>query len=187
MFFEQITRPFGYLKIKEVKGKGFYDYVLPLILTVLTCLAIKASSFEIASSINTKLVDGFASFVANLPGFYIAALAAVATFNSPQLEQVINTSSNRKPYIKTNFINENKQPDTKNTILRRRHYLCYLFAFLTANSFILVLLNKLSVLIPSNLESFIWLYLITFFFLLWQLVVVTFCGLYYLAERLHVE
>ncbi|OQQ00557.1 hypothetical protein BK412_21840 [Vibrio campbellii] len=184
MLFEQLTRPFGYLSIKEVKGKGFYDWVLPIIFTLCTALLVELAGASYAL-LNEKVISGLVAFVSNLPGFYIAALAAVATFQSDKLEQNLDTRSSITPYIEYNIVNENRHITSKRFKLTRRAYLSYMFAFLTALSFIIVIFNKLSLLIPETLPTLLTIYCVILLFAFYQMVVTTFCGLYYLGSRLH--
>ena len=118
MLFEQLKRPFGYLFIKEVKGKSWYDWCYPSVLTLFTFGIFYVSSKDYAF-LSSDVISGLVAFVSNLPGFFIAALAAIATFQSPKLEEYVETSSERIPYIKYNVVNENKQIEEKSFPLKR--------------------------------------------------------------------
>ncbi|OXX56169.1 hypothetical protein B9J80_04515 [Vibrio sp. V12_P9A6T4] len=182
MFLEQLTRPFVYLRIKGMEGKNRYDWHIPIVFTLLTLALAYLSSTEL-KIVNTVLLDPITSFTANLPGFYIAALAAIAAFQNPMLSSDMVSAGPKTPYILTPYLDENYQKKVKEQSLKRRTYLTHMFAFLTAESFVLVILNKLSVFFESNLSLAI--YATIFLVIFWQLVVTTFCGLYYLGERLH--
>tara|TARA_Y100000588_G_C14183008_1_gene894563 strand:+ start:224 stop:775 length:552 start_codon:yes stop_codon:yes gene_type:complete len=182
MFLEQLTRPFAYLQIKGTIGKSRYDWSVPICFTLITLALLYYSEINYAN-VNSTLLDPITAFIANLPGFYIAALAAIATFQNPKLSENMLSAGTDEPYIETKYLDENNRVKTRNKPLKRRTYLTHMFAFLTAESFVLVILNKLSVTIDSPFV--LWFYVAVFLTLFWQLVVTTFCGLYYLGERLH--
>ncbi|MDP1738334.1 MAG: hypothetical protein Q8L23_12960 [Caulobacter sp.] len=75
-----------------------------------------------ADSIASTLTPFFAS----LPGFYIAALAAVATFNGADLDREMEG-------VSAPMILRGEKKDSEITL---RVFLCYLFSYLTAFSFI---------------------------------------------------
>ncbi|MCC2524321.1 hypothetical protein [Vibrio coralliilyticus] len=184
MLFEQLKRPFGYLFIKEVWGKGFYDWCYPALLTLFTWVLFHFSG-KTYSNLNADVISGLAAFVSNLPGFYIAALAAIATFQSDKLDEFIETTSSTTPYIEYNVVDENKNVVSKQFPLKRRSFLTYMFAFLTALSFLIVISSKLANLIPESSILLLKFYSWGIFFVFYQMVVTTFCGLYYLGSRLN--
>lgn len=183
MLFEQLKRPFGYLFIKEVKGKALYDWLYPIILTICTWILFYLSGKDHAF-LSEHVIAGLVSFVGNLPGFFIAALAAIATFQSPKLEEYVETSSSITPCIKYDIVDENKKIVNKSFPLKRRAFLSYMFAFLTALSFIIVIISKLALMIPECSYLNI-IYCWTLILIFYQMTVTTFCGLYYLGSRLH--
>ncbi|TNR92682.1 hypothetical protein FIC28_12315, partial [Escherichia coli] len=64
-----------------------------------------------------------------------------------------------------------------------------LFSFLTALSIVIIILNAIfSPLINVYQNSFVLMvYTVVFTFLVWQLLVSTFFGLYYLGNRIHMN
>ena len=88
LIFYQLLRPFSYLRIKH-EDKKVYDWVLPAILTILTLVVFKYT-MPISSVVESNgVIAEITSFVSNLPGFFIAALAAVATFNKNDIDQLM--------------------------------------------------------------------------------------------------
>ncbi|MEZ9990365.1 hypothetical protein AB4393_15505 [Vibrio splendidus] len=186
MLFEQVSRPFGFLFIRGIKGKYLYDWFLPALLTTLTIILICNSNITTYSKINDSLINGIVGFISTLPGFYIAALAAVVAFQNNILDEGLDGTFGKRPYVKVNVINENREKGTKKQYLTRRHFLSSMFAFLTAESIVITMLNKLSPLFEQYNNVMV-VYIVVMLFSLWQLIVVTLCGLYYLGERLHVK
>jgi len=128
---------------------------------------------------NTGLISQITDFVANLPGFFIAALAAVATFNRLDIDETMDNP----PEIEV--IHHGNPLMVKMT---RRRFLCVLFSYLTAVSIFLVLATRfgLAISAPQGYEIiFSWIGVSGFIFILSQMITATFLGLYYLGERLH--
>lgn len=186
----QILRPFSYLKIKNAGHKVVYDLVMPLALTLTAgFLVLLGHQWDIAASLkDNKIPDTIFDIVKNLPGFYIAALAAIATFSKESLDETIKNQLGDSPFIKVREVDHNGRETNIDTKLSRRVFLTFLFAFLTAVSFLILCtylilsasgLFNTSVLFVSIIINF------AFLFLFWQLIVCTFFGLYYLADKLH--
>jgi hypothetical protein len=175
----QLLRPFAYLKVSH-PSKKTYDWWIPLCLTVLTTLVLYfwGEHSEVYSG-KENLIVSLVSFIANLPGFYIAALAAVATFNRSDMDLRLPSPT---PEIKT-LIRGNDQ-----TIkLTRRRYLCLLFAFLTGESICLVVFTKFAgvVVLNNNVEFWSWFGVFAFFLFFWQLMTATLYGLFYMGDKMH--
>ena len=119
-----------------------------------------------------------------LPGFYIAALAAIATF-SPTMDQGLNGGEARLKSREYGADIERKPT--------RRRFLCLLFGYLSFLSLVLALLSGLPpVLDPArffqdaewrNLCRIICTGVYGLFFM--QLISLTLLGLFYLANRIH--
>ncbi|MDE1463289.1 hypothetical protein [Spartinivicinus poritis] len=174
----QLTRPFSYLSIKH-EDKWYYDWLTPLVLTILT-LAVSVFYIPIQSITGSEgLVSDITSFISNLPGFFIAALAAVATFNKHDIDQPMANP----PKIEIFYHGSYLMID-----MTRRRFLCVLFSYLTAVSIFLILGAKIALKIEISEQFKIplsWVGFGIFNFLLWQMVLATILGLYYLGERLH--
>lgn len=172
----QLSRPFSYLQITHNSSKN-YNVVLPAIFTSISLFI--AYNYIAPEEVfkNGGLIDGITSFLESLPGFFIAALAAVATFNKPGMDDLMYDP----PKLRVLFYRE------KITVeMTRRRFLCVLFAYLTAVSILLVVAAKfgLAIDLPESKMAFAWLGFILYFFIFWQMLVSTFLGLYYMGERL---
>jgi hypothetical protein len=185
MILYQITRPFSYLSIEHPE-KWKFDWLIPLILTFLSlsiCFLLRPYLNFFGES---GLINQILSFVQILPGFYIAALAAISTFNRIDIDQYMPDPTPQIDIIISGEKNKIK--------LTRRRFLCMLFAFLATESILLALCSiaalttavAFKTMLPPPMHpfvsySFLFLYLIIF----WQLLTATLLGLYYLGDRLH--
>lgn len=184
----QLFRPWGYLKIKH-PSKSIYDYWVPVFLTLITWIPLGyLYCFKQLDVFSTSgLVKDLISFIATLPGFYLAALAAIATFQKNDIDELMPVSTK---------MNVRQQSGNDVVIdLTRRRFLCALFSFLTAQSIVICIGFYIAIhLVPSlkffelsaikikAIGSFV---LMIYFFLFWQLMSATALGLYYLGDRLH--
>lgn len=180
-----LIRPFAYLSIKhESKVPLWFNCLVPLMIT----FAIVVGLFFFPGAVNffgvQGLIDRLLGFIQTLAGFYIAALAAVSSFNSPHLDRVMPHPA---PTVQIKY---NK--GLERVQLTRRRFLTLMFSYLTALSFlfsllsifVLVLAAPFSEHFPNLVVYFRWLLLFVFTFLATQLAVITFWGLFYLGERM---
>ena len=183
----ELTRPFSYLQITH---PGYGIRVVNWILPGGLSSAVILICFLLSVPIDVFGASGFLSkilgFVQSLPGFYIAALAAIATFNNSDMDKLM---PGRPPEAKIIY-----NGSLQSVPLTRRRMLSMLFSFLTAESFVLTLgaigsmtlASSIKDLMPENIHGFLkavfsFIYL-TF---LMQMFSVTMWGLYYLGERIH--
>ena len=119
-----------------------------------------------------------------LPGFYIAALAAVATLGHRQMDKIL-PSAPTLPFPK-----RGKMVDMP---LTKRQFISMLFAFLTLESMFLFLFLSISlpakeifVIFSSFWRSiFLTVFIIIVNVALAQIVFLTMFGLYFLGDRIH--
>lgn len=184
----QLLRPFGYLNIKGVSGKFIYDWAIPFALSCLSMIYLYAATTPKVLLSSDGFLKNTISFISILPGFYIAALAAIATFNRKQIDDPL-ISDNGTPYIYVKGVKENGKPYRTKEDMTRRLFLCMLFSFLTAESILLIMLHNFASPLLSTATNIYCLgvYLFIFLLILWQLLVTTFFGLYYLGDRIHMS
>ena len=198
---DMIFKPLYYLKIKwEVDGqisKKQFDYHIPVLFSIVISIILILIDFFVKipdkSSINPNIFDSdFAAlicgFLQTIPGFYIAALAAIATLNSVTMDRPMVGTPPTEMIIETNPYREVVVP------VSRRLFLSSLFAYL---SFVSLFLYFLTLIFKYfyNLDVFpvaVWLYellyfcnLLIFNFLFIQMIMLTLMGLYYLGDRVH--
>lgn len=183
----ELTRPFSYLQITH-PGYGIrvVNWVLPGGLSSVVVVLCVLFSVPIDVFGSAGFLSKVLGFVQSLPGFYIAALAAISTFNNSDMDKLM---PGRPPEAKIIY-----NGHLQSVPLTRRRMLSMLFSFLTAESLVLTLCaigamtlaQPIKDLMPEYLlggfkVAFSFLYL-TF---LMQMFIVTMWGLYYLGERIH--
>ena len=189
MVIYQLFRPVtGYLSIRH-PTKKFVDWIFPLFLSAMSLIVV----WSLKERLNVFGVNGIVSlvlaYVQSLPGFYIAALAAIATFARTDIDVLM--PGNPPPRI----ISEDNQGITNLIALTRRRFLCLLFAFLTAECIFLTFLSMIFIAIAPAFKEILHTRELTtfafyfacfiYFVFLFQLLIATLWGLYYLGERIH--
>lgn len=186
MLLYQLFRPFSYITIRH-PVKRWVDWYFPVGLTVIALCMLLPFRPQLNLWGIEGLFQNMQGFIQGLPGFYIAALAAVATFGQQtSLDMLIPAPT---PTLKTNYGGH-----WMSMQLTRRRFLCLLFAYVTALSIILSLaipyVRAIAVPLRECL-SVMWgdvaSIIITGLCLLItiQMIVVTLWGLYYLSDRMH--
>ncbi|MFM0013725.1 hypothetical protein [Paraburkholderia sediminicola] len=182
-----LLRPFAYWTIRFEK-KWRLDWGLPVLLAVL-CVAlitIAAGQKPVMILGDSGLLSKLLSFVQSLPGFYIAALAAIATFNRIDIDRVMPAPPPR--------MNVQIRGHSVAIELTRRRFLCVLLAFLTAESLVLIMGAMLALVVGPSLKLTVseshqrvvlYACLAVYLVFFWQMLCVTFLGLFYLGERIH--
>ncbi len=182
-----ILRPFSYLTI-EHRSKWVVDWIYPLILTLVSLAVIFGMKLlgPVSLYADSGLVGKVLGFVQGLPGFYIAALAAIATFNRVDIDKTMPSPAPK--------IDIKVQGRTVAIELTRRRFLCSMFAFLTAENLILIVLAIFSQTFYSSAKMVVpvagqlWAsggFMFIFLLLFWQMMVTSFWGLFYLGDKLH--
>ena len=184
----QLLRPVtGYLSIQH-PTKRFVDWTLPCVFGIAATFLVFLSREKLNLYGSGGFVSLILGYVQNLPGFYIAALAAIATFARPDIDVLM--PGDPPPRIRS----EDTRGITNLIELTRRRFLCLLFAFLTAECIFLTFMSVVLVSVALPVKAFLSseIYLIAFylttvfyFIILFQLLIATLWGLYYLGERIH--
>lgn len=174
----QLTRPVSYLRI-EHEDKWIYDWLVPGVITVGTAsLLFWLTTIQFLTDGNGLLAQ-ITGFLENLPGFFIAALAAVATFNRHDIDEVMSNP----PRVRIMY-----QGRLGFVEMTRRRFLCVLFSYLTATTIFLIIAYYLAAAIGKGASVPVaaqWAFAIAYLFVFWQMIVATLLGLFYLGERLH--
>lgn len=185
--FIELTRPFSYLSIRhESSLPTAVNWWLPALCSFGVVSLVWGFGFNVDVFGSNGLMSRILSFVQSLPGFYIAALAAISTFNNPDMDKLM---PGKAPTMEVHY-----NGSLSTVKVTRRRFLSSMFAFLTASSLMLTLLaiattalaEPVKVALPLAAHIFfktglMFSYLLLFF----QLTTVTFWGLYYLGERLY--
>lgn len=187
MLLGQLLQPFGYLAIRH-PYKWVVDWLYPLILSLAT-VWLCAKAGDLVGTVKAGSVLAMVlSFVQSLPGFYIAALAAIATFGRSDIDQILPEPT---PRVLVKYRGKENLVD-----LTRRRFLAMLFAFLTGESLLIILVSifllaygePIFLLAHNGFEFGVYvggLLIAIYFLLLYQMVLATFWGLYYLGYKLH--
>ena len=186
----QLFRPWGYLAIRH-ESKYLYDYVIPGFMALATGVPLMALHWCYGLDVYSKsgLIKDLVSFLSILPGFFIAALAAIATFQKNDIDELM-------PSPTSMHVRQADGSDIDIQLTRRR-FLCALFAYLAAQTILVcvafLLIVQLAPVLSELLSLFSHLFvkciasfgIFLFMFSLWQLLSSTALGLYYLGDRLH--
>lgn len=183
--FYYIGRPFSYLFISH-KDKVIYDWYIPAIISVAMLLigivTVPAANFFGAGGLADKLLSVFQ----NMPGFYLAGLTIAATFARDSIDQPMSGIAPKLKVLLNGRITE--------ISVTRRRFLCALFSYLAATSLVYCVLLGVSVSVVAEAKEFLGavtllgISLISkaiIVFVLVQITVITFFGMYYLAEKIH--
>lgn len=176
--FKKILTPVDYIRIKHPEKKVF-DVAIPLIFSVI----ITSFIFYLDNPITLLAKDGLISVVNGilqiLSGFYIAAMAAVATFQKTGMDEVMDGSP----------------PKLKGKDLTRRKFLTYLFGYLAFSSIFMYLAGGGLQLLNSTITH-IWLFknivakfifVFIYIFIIANIICTTILGMYFMIDKMHDE
>lgn len=185
--FGRLVAPMSYLRVRH-PTKHVYDYGLPLVAGTAAAMLILLGGVRVNIFSEYGTVYGVNQLLQLLVGFYVAALAAVATFDGPKMDEY---TAGDPLFLGTEQ-------------LTRRRFVCLLFGHLAVVGFILYVLGVAvmaaapgirDVVSTSSLSVWIvhaeWAAIIRGFFV-WvhltlsaHLFIVTLYGVYFLAVRMH--
>ncbi|MDO6610442.1 hypothetical protein Q4601_09060 [Shewanella sp. 1_MG-2023] len=189
MLITQIASPLNYLKIKSMNSKYLFDWLFPILLTSISCIYLYVvANWDLNFIIiQSGFIDKLLAFTALLPGFFIAALAAIATFPRKEIDFALD-NPNVEPTMKVNYVDKSGVHHKEDIIISRRVFLCSLFSFVTFESIVLLLINLFSSVTVVPVDTFFVLtsfYVVLVLFIFWQMLTAAFLGLYYLSFRIH--
>lgn len=193
-----LLRPFAYLTIQHSDPiVRWINWGLPSIVAIAVASLwglpwlVDRAGFASPTDVNVwgdgGVVSGLLGFVQSLPGFYTAALAAVATFGGKDMMKVMPGNA---PKMRVLFEGHLTEP----LELSRRVFLTSMFAYLTALSFLLTVgaiigtsvANAFSAMLIPSARPLVSCFATSVFSLFFaQMLSVTGWGLYYLGERMH--
>lgn len=183
---------FDFIRIRYPKKDfGISFYLYPIICSVLVSgLIIWSQTSTISDSFTVLFLmpefDSITTFIQVLPGFYIGALAAIASFQREGMDDKLPTPT---PYIMKVAENGNRKVE-----LSRRTYLTTMFAYLASVTIILAIsiffLKLFYALKIFKVSGALFMSIYAFntfliFFIFFQTIIITFVGIYYLGNRMH--
>lgn len=174
-----VFSPLGYLRARN-STKNYWDFILPGIVAAGTVLLFISPSLRITVFGEKGFVHGVNELIQILVGFYIAALAAVASLANPTLDEGIAGEP-----IKLD-----------NRALTRRQFLCLAFSYLSLLTIFIYGVGLGSNLVAETVRAAtpatVFPYIRGAFgalygFAIAQLALITSVTLYYLGEKIHVS
>lgn len=181
-----------------IKGIGEFKWMYPSILTILSIIYIYIYPTEINFQGKDSWIAAIFSCLQVLPGFYIAALAAIATFPNINLDRALD-GDEVSVYLSEDGV-------MQQVVLTRRRLLCFTFGYLSFSSIILLLLCSWiqlatpTLLISTALNKALDVLTVNFYinqstidlimlsiilFIFYQIICATLLGLFYLTDRIH--
>ena len=130
--FSYALKAFDFLKVQYPNnGDSLRSllYILPSTLAIVFCSIFALIDYNSAEGVNVfnhKAFDNISTFVQILPGFYIGALAAIASYNYPPMDNVMS--------LPAPFLKELVAGGFRESKLSRSRYLTLLFGYLSAIS-----------------------------------------------------
>lgn len=178
----KILTPLTFLRLQSPDLRT-YQWIMPSLLALAGLAAFYL--LPVAPPLFTEkgLVNTINGLLNTLIGFYIAALAAVATFNNSALDQVMK---GRPPTLANH-----RQGERSEEKLTRRRFLVILFGYCAFTSIMLFAFGVISLIVAPSLAQSTWLpvlraaWLLIYFAMAASLFIVTLLGLHYLIERMH--
>jgi hypothetical protein len=188
----QLCAPLRYLTISQGSGlftsKLTYDFVLPAFVGVMAGAIVWKLSLPLGFFASQGLIPDVINLLNLLIAFFIAALAAVATFDRPGLDE----SMKGEPAI---LRRRNKRGVMVDKVLSHRQFVCYLFGFLSFASLMtllgLYIIRIFKAELGELIQQYGWFATVgkpvaaaLFFFILSQLTITMLLGVYFLCDRL---
>lgn len=189
MLLYELTRWWAYRRIEHPQMRT-YVWVVPLLFTVVTIVIYGFLPAKPPLAGNDGLLKSVSQIFALLPGFFISALAAVATFNRPEMDETMPGNA-PKALIR-------HQGSRLKIPLTRRMFLSYLFSYLAVLSIILFIATIASpivyvpiakIMLENGLKHVVdiarYAFVACLCYFSYSLFVSTLHGVYFLCERIH--
>ncbi|VVQ32251.1 hypothetical protein PS943_02825 [Pseudomonas fluorescens] len=179
----RILIPLAYLRIRR-DDKFLEEVTIPLALTALTMATIFLAGSRFSIYGIPGLINSIISYLQLLSGFYITALAAIATFNREGMDDPMLGDP---PTLDTPSLQEPEK-------LSRRRFLCFLFGYLAFGSLLLYIGGTIITLAAPIIRSEVsesvrillrWGIATVYIFCTFNILVTSMLGMYYLTDRLH--
>lgn len=181
----RLFRPLDYIRVKHPE-KPKYDFFIPFCLSATGTVGLMLLPVTPAILGDGGVVGIFTGLLQMLIGFYIASLAAIATFNKKGMDQIMPGDP---PTLRVSL-----RGKIKIDKLTRRRLLCLMFGYLALLSLFLyfigsgaALVNKsIRLLVPETAFYWIkWSLVGLYLFLAANLMVTTLLSLFYMVDRIH--
>ena len=190
--FRQLGSPMRYLWISHGSGlttsKKTYDFAIPTLIGLAAVGVDRAFGINMGLSAPDGLLSDVISLLNLLIAFFIAALAAVATFDRKGLDEKMKG----EPAILRRKNNKGRKVEI---ILTHRQFVCYLFGYLSFSSLVFLMalygvkifspqISHIAVSLPSVTMCFKYFGVFFFFAMLGQIATTMLLGIHFLTDRL---
>lgn len=180
----RLLQPLSYLAIRHT-AKWRYDYAYPAVLAALITAILLWGPVDLNVSGDKGLLDKLNGLIGILVGFFIAALAAVATFDRPGMDEVMPGEAPKLMVVERGARYE--------IALSRRIFLSMLFGYLSLVSFFVYVAGVVIQLasqdgrhIPAEVFAVARpVVIFPYLFLVCNVAINTALGIYYLSYRIH--
>lgn len=171
-----ITTPISYLAIKQPQ-KNWFDFILPFILSLITTAIILFVDLKIKNIelfVSNGIVNVINGITQILSGFYIASMAAIATFPNKELDKFMQGIT----------------PKYNGKRLTRRNFLIRLFGYLSFICIVLYFYGGISVyfstfiVIEKYSELIKSIFCLTYFSVFFNMLLTTSLGLSFMISKL---
>lgn len=176
--------PINYLRARN-SHKWRWDWPIPALIAAALLGAYELLPVPFAFLGDGGLVAGINELLQLLVGFYIASLAAIASFDRVSLDQPIEGGGVLLRVVRGG--------ETIDRSLTRRTFLSYMFGYLSLLSILLYCGGLLTNLLAPN-AAYVWpevvgvlriVFASTYLFFVSQLMTITLVAIYYLCDRIH--
>ncbi|EPA7635288.1 hypothetical protein ACRV44_000393 [Klebsiella pneumoniae] len=176
--FAKIITPVDYLMISHNEKKWF-DFILPVIASIIIVSIINILPKNISLIGKDSLVSLVNGILQILSGFYIASMAAVATFQKKGMDNIMDGVA----------------PKLRGKSLTRRRFLTYLFGYLAFVSIMLYFVGGAVQLTSTSIKelhlaNFSWLKNLCLFIYLTfvcNILSTTALGMFFMIDKMHEE
>lgn len=183
----RIFVPLNYLRIDHPEKRKF-DIFLPLVLACIFSLPLLSAEFRGDVLGGTlKIIDSTTSFLGVMTGFFIAALAAVATFGKSEMDATMPGD----PHVR---LEHRRNEEAYFEDLTRRRFLSFLFGYLSLIALALYVSGLMYLVadryfiasqLPKIRTTTFCIFWLIYSFCIANILSNTLLGLYYLTDRIH--
>ncbi|WP_213626932.1 hypothetical protein [Pseudomonas sp. Pc102] len=180
----RLLTPLLYLRISR-EDKYFDEIALPLVLLVLSFITMYLIDWKVTVFGKDGILSAVGGYLQIVSGFYIASLAAIATFNQASMDLPMKGDA---PTL------EHKRKGVAGTeTLTRRRFLSFLFGYLSFISILLFFSGIAANVVAPHVYTVAgqyaayikWVFCAIYMFIIYNMLCTTLLGLYYMTERIH--
>lgn len=185
IWLRRLFQPLAYLRV-EHPAKRKYDLWIPLGLAIPTAIWLAFAPGPPNLFGNGGLLSNVGGLLQVLGGFYIASLAAVATFNKHSMDLPMPGEPPRLAMIERGHLHR--------VDLSRRRFLCLMLAYLACVSLVLYVVGLLAMVSAPSIKQitaesrhliFRGIFTFVYTFAASNLFITSLLGLYYMGDRIH--